>query len=94
MFSKEKDRLNSTYGIINKSPTLRGATYGEIASYLGVSRQSVGNKMHGNSEFTLNEVLILYDVYGVSIWDLKNIIEEETEIYKRKKENGLWKSQK
>lgn len=77
-----------------KSPTFRSATNAEIASYLGITRQAVGNKLHGNSEFTLNEVLKLYDVYGITMWDLKNIIEEETEIYKKKKEAGLWERQK
>lgn len=76
-----------------KSPTFRSATTAEIASFLGISRQAVGNKLHGNSEFTLNEVLKLYDVYGITMWDLKDIIEERTEIYKKKKENGLWKKQ-
>ena len=77
-----------------KSPTFRGATYTEIASYLGITRQAVGNKMHGSSEFTLNEVLKLYDVYGITMWDLKQIIEEETEIYKKRKEAGLWKRER
>ena len=72
----------------------RTATYAEIASYLGITRQAVGNKMHGSSDFTLDEVLKLYDVYGVTIWELKRIIEEETLAYIRKKENGLWKRQK
>lgn len=76
-----------------KSPTLRSATYGEIASYLGISRQAVGNKMHGTSEFTLNEVLKLYDVYGITMWDLKDIVEEETQVYKERKKQGLWKRQ-
>lgn len=73
---------------------LRFATYGEIASILGISRQAVGNKMHGKSQFTLDEVFKLYDVYGVSIWELREIIEEETEIYQDKKERGLWQNQK
>ena len=72
----------------------RTATYAEIACYLGISRQAVGNKMHGSSDFTLDEVLKLYDVYGVTIWDLKRIIEEETLAYNRKKEQGLWQRQK
>lgn len=77
-----------------KSPTFRSATNAEIASYLGITRQAVGNKLHGNSEFTLDEVLTLYDVYGITMWDLKDIIEEETEIYRKRKEAGLWKRQK
>lgn len=77
-----------------KSTTFRSATNAEIASYLGITRQAVGNKLHGNSEFTLNEVLKLYDVYGITMWDLKNIIEEETESYKKRKEAGLWARQK
>lgn len=77
-----------------KSPTFRSATNAEIASYLGITRQAVGNKLHGNSEFTLNEVLKLYDVYGITMWDLKNIIEEETELYRKRKEAGLWERQK
>lgn len=76
-----------------KSPTFRSATTAEIASFLGITRQAVGNKLHGNSEFTLTEVLRLYDVYGITMWELKNIIEERTEIYNKKKENGLWKKQ-
>lgn len=77
-----------------KSPTFRSATNAEIASYLGITRQAVGNKLHGNSEFTLDEVLTLYDVYGITMWDLKYIIEEETEVYRKRKEAGLWKRQK
>lgn len=80
--------------MVYKSPTLRSATYGEIASYLGISRQAVGNKMHGNSEFTLNEVLKLYDVYGITMWDLKDIVEEETQVYEERKKVGLWRRQK
>lgn len=77
-----------------KSPTFRSATNAEIASYLGITRQAVGNKLHGNSEFTLDEVLTLYDVYGITMWDLKDIIEEETEVYRKRKEAGLWKREK
>ena len=77
-----------------KSPTFRSATNAEIALCLGITRQAVGNKLHGNSEFTLNEVLRLYDVYGVTIWELRDIIEEKTEVYKKRKEAGLWQKQK
>ena len=70
------------------------ATYSEIASYLGITRQAVGNKMHGKSQFTLEEVLKLYDVYGVTMWELKDIIDEETKIYQDKKGRCLWKNQK
>lgn len=77
-----------------KSPTFRSATNAEIASYLGITRQAVGNKLHGNSEFTLNEVLKLYDVYGITMWDLKYIIDERTESYKKRKKAGLWARQK
>lgn len=77
-----------------KSTTFRSATYAEIGSYLGITRQAVGSKMHGNSEFTLNEALTLYDVYGITMWDLKNIIDERTESYKKRKEAGLWQRQK
>lgn len=93
MYPKEKVVLSSTYGGTYKSPTFRSATNAEIASYLGITRQAVGNKLHGISEFTLNEVLKLYDVYGVTMWELRDIIEEETEVYKKRKEAGLWKRQ-
>lgn len=76
-----------------RSASLRNATYGEIASYLGITRQAVGNKMHGKTQFTLEEVLKLYDVYGVTMWELKDIIEEETRIYQDKKERGLWQTE-
>lgn len=77
----------------NSSYSLRYATYGEIAGYLGITRQAVGNKMHGKSQFTLEEVLKLYDVYGVTIWELRDIIEEETKIYQDKKKRGLWQTE-
>ena len=77
----------------NASYNLRYATYGEIAGYLGITRQAVGNKMHGKSQFTLEEVLKLYDVYGVTMWELRDIIEEETKIYQDKKERGLWQTE-
>lgn len=78
----------------NGSYSLRYTTYGEIAGYLGITRQAVGNKMHGKSQFTLDEVVKLYDIYGVTMWELRDIIEEETRIYQEKKERGLWKNQK
>lgn len=77
-----------------KSDNFRNATYQEISVWLGISRQSVGNKMHGSSDFTLDEVLKLYEVYGITMWELKDIIDEQTKIYKKKKEYGLWKRQK
>lgn len=76
------------------SNRIRYATYGEIACYLGITRQAVGNKMHGKSQFTLEEFLKLYDVYGVTMWELRDIIEEETKIYQDKKERGLWQNKK
>ena len=75
------------------SNRIRYATYGEIASYLGITRQAVGNKMHSKSQFTLEEVLKLYLIYGVTMWELKDIIDEETKIYKDKKERGLWQTE-
>lgn len=65
-------------------------SYGEIAGWLGITRQAVANKMHGKSQFTLDEVIKLFDIYGVTIWELRDIIEEKTKIYQKKKEKGLW----
>lgn len=76
------------------SNRIRYASYGEIASYLDITRQAVANKMHGKSQFTLEEVLKLYEVYGVTMWELIHIIEEKTKVYKEKKERGLWENQK
>ena len=76
-----------------KSTSLRYASYGEIASFLGLSRQAVGNKLHGKSQFTMDEVIKLYDIYGVTIWELRDIIEEKTKIYQDKKERGLWQTE-
>lgn len=77
-----------------KSDNFRNATYQEIGAWIGISRQAVGNKMHGISDFTLDEVLKLYEVYGITMWELKDIIDEQTKIYKKKKEYGLWQRQK
>ena len=76
------------------SKRIRYATYSEIASYRGITRQAVGNKMHGKSQVTLEEVLKLYLIDGVTMWELKDIIDEETKIYQDKKGRGLWKNQK
>lgn len=70
--------------------SFRTATYEEIANYLGISRQAVGKKMHGSSQFTLKEVIKLYEVYGITIHELSDIIQEETQAYRKKKEDGLW----
>lgn len=75
---------------MNKSIRLLYTSYGEIAGWLGITRQAVANKMHGKSQFTLDEVIKLYDIYGVTIWELRDIIEEKTKIYQKKKEKGLW----
>lgn len=77
-----------------KSDNFRNASHQEIGVWLGISRQAVGNKMHGSSDFTLDEVLKLYEVYGITMWELKDIIDEQTKIYKKKKEYGLWRRQK
>ena len=77
-----------------RSSSLRCATYGEVAGWLGISRQALANKMHGNSQFTLDEVLKLYDVYGITMWELRDVIEEKTKIYQDKKARGLWQNQK
>ena len=76
-----------------ESYNLRYASYGEIAGYLGITRQAVANKMHGKSQFTMEEVIKLYDVYGVTIWELKDIIEVKTKIYQDKKGRGLWQTE-
>lgn len=75
------------------SNTFRYSSYGEIASFLGISRQAVANKLHGKSQFTLDEVIKLYDIYGITIWELRDIIEEKTKIYQNKKERGLWQTE-
>lgn len=79
---------------MSKSTRLMYTSYDEIAGWLGISRQAVGNKIHGKSQFTLDEVLKLYDVYGVTMWELRDIIEEKTKIYQDKKERGLWQNKK
>ena len=70
--------------------SFRTATHEEIGHYLGISRQAVGNKMHGSSQFTLKEVMKLYEVYGITIHELSDIIQEETQAFRKRKENGLW----
>ena len=79
---------------MDKIVSFRTATYEEIAHYLRISRQAVGKKMHGSSQFTLKEVMKLYEVYGITIHELSDIIQEKTQAYKKKKEQGLWQNQK
>lgn len=79
---------------MNKSTRLIFTSYGEIAGWLGITRQAVANKMHSKSQFTLDEVIKLYYIYGVTIWELRDVIEEKTKIYQKKKERGLWQNKK
>lgn len=72
----------------------RQATYKELGYVLGISRQAVAYKMQSRGEFTLSELAKLYDEYGISMWELQEEIEIATRKYKRKKEKGLWKSNK
>lgn len=72
----------------------RQATYQEIGSVLGISRQAVGYKMQSRGEFTLSELAKLYEEYGISMWELQDEIESATRKYKRRKEKGLWQNQK
>ena len=72
----------------------RQATYQEIGSVLGISRQAVGYKMQSRGEFTLSELAKLYEEYGISMWELQDEIECATRKYKRRKEKGLWQNQK
>lgn len=72
----------------------RQATYQEIGSVLGISRQAVGYKMQGRGEFTLSELAKLYDEYGISMWELQSEIEYATRKYHRRKEKGLWQTYK
>lgn len=70
---------------------LQYASYAEIASVLGISRQAVGYKMHGKGQFTMNELMRLYEEYGITMWELAEVIEQETKKYNLRKEAGLWK---
>lgn len=70
----------------------RQATYEDLGSVLGISRQAVAYKMQSRGEFTLSEVTKLYDEYGISIWELKKEIEIATEKYRKRKERGLWQT--
>lgn len=72
----------------------RQATYKELGYVLGISRQAVAYKMQSRGEFTLSELAKLYDEYGISMWELQEEIEIATRKYKRRKENGLWQSNK
>ena len=72
----------------------RQATYQEIGSVLGISRQAVGYKMQSRGEFTLSELAKLYEEYGISMWELQDEIASATRKYQRRKEKGVWQNQK
>ena len=40
-------------------------TQGEIARYLGISRNEVGNKVHGRSNFTIPQIRKLKERYDI-----------------------------
>ena len=68
----------------------RQATYKELGYVLGISRQAVAYKMQSRGEFTLSELAKLYDEYGISMWELQEEIKIATEKYRKRKEKGLW----
>lgn len=70
----------------------RQATYTELGYVLGISRQAVAYKMQSRGEFTLSELAKLYDEYGISMWELQDEIEIATEKYRKRKEKGLWQT--
>lgn len=72
----------------------RQATYKELGYVLGISRQAVAYKMQSRGEFTLSEVAKLYDEYGISMWELQDEIDIATEKYRKRKDRGLWQSNK
>lgn len=72
----------------------RQATYKELGYVLGISRQAVAYKMQSRGEFTLSELAKLYDEYGISMWELQDEIKIATEKYMKRKEKGLWESNK
>ena len=70
----------------------RQATYKELGYVLGISRQAVAYKMQSRGEFTLSELAKLYDEYGISMWELQDEIAIATEKYRKRKEKGLWQT--
>lgn len=72
----------------------RQATYKDLGSVLGISRQAVAYKMQSRGEFTLSEVAKLYDEYGISIWELMDEIKIASEKYRKRKEKGLWQNKR
>lgn len=72
----------------------RQATYEDLGSVLGISRQAVAYKMQSRGEFTLSEVVKLYDEYGISIWELMDEIKIASEKYRKRKEKGLWQNKR
>lgn len=55
------------------------ATQQEVADVLGISRQSLNMKMNGKRDFKLEEVDRLFNEYGISIHELKQIMNEKKE---------------
>lgn len=41
----------------------RGISINDVAELLGIHRNSVSNKLHGKSAFTLDEAIAVYDRY-------------------------------
>lgn len=70
----------------------RQATYTELGYVLGISRQAVAYKMQSRGEFTLSELVKLYDEYGISMCELQEEIKIATEKYRKRKEKGLWQT--
>lgn len=61
------NRTHKPYLGVEKYFKDKKITLTEVALSLGISLASLYNKLRGRSDFTLSEVVTLFDKYGISI---------------------------
>lgn len=50
-----------------------GQTQTDLANILGITYQSISIKLNGKSSFTLNEIILITEVYGLSPQEVYDI---------------------
>lgn len=75
--TKESEKTVETIGeIIREAMADRGFSIAEVASRIGIGRQTFSRKLNGHVDFSASEITSLGEVVGVPAWELVRRAEE------------------
>lgn len=75
--AKESEKTVETIGeIVREAMADRGFSIAEVASRIGIGRQTFSRKLNGHVDFSASEIMSLGEVVGVPAWELVHRAEE------------------